>query len=65
MTLSNEKVTVIMQLSQAEAEALHRAIDRYYFQDNVYSELAQEMHEKVADALLAGGYDPQEAARLP
>ncbi len=53
------KVVVIVELSQPQAEALHEAVDRYYY-PRPFNELAQELHEKVTDALLAGGYDTKE-----
>lgn len=64
MTGTDGKVTVSVRLSQAEADALHDAVDLFHYR-RVFNEVAQEMHEKVADALLAGGYDPFKARELP
>ena len=52
-----QRVAFRLNLSQAQANALHHAIDEY-FHARPFDELAQAMHEKVADALVAAGYEP-------
>lgn len=56
-TTIDPRVAIRLNLSQEEAEALHNAIDDYFY-DRLFLELAEDMHEKVADALIAGGYAP-------
>ena len=49
-----------IKLTKDEADALIQAIDEYFFfngmSDTVAADIIEQMHSKVSDALIAGGY---------
>ncbi len=55
------KITLTVELTQAEALALQNALDSYIRTDN--SEPEMDMVDKVSKALVDCGYDPDEASK--
>jgi hypothetical protein len=59
--IASHQIKLTVQLTPDEASILRRAIDDYFsshgITDTAAADLIEQMHSKISDALIEGGYD--------